>query len=54
MSIVWADPGTEQRAQALREITTRLLGESNPKQLDALIQQLTDIIHAQLLTCPPN
>jgi len=54
MSVVWADPTTEQRAQALREITTRLLVETNPKQLDALIKQLTNIIHAQLLTCPPN
>jgi hypothetical protein len=54
MSIVWGDPRTEQQLQALREISTRLLAETNPKRLDALIEQLTQIIQAQLLSCPPN
>ena len=54
MSIVWADPRTEEELRILREITTRLLVESNPKKLDALIDQLTQIVHAQLLMRAPN
>ena len=54
MTVVWGDPRTEQQLQALREITTRLLVETNPKQLEGLIERLTEIIHAQLLTSPPN
>jgi hypothetical protein len=54
MSIVWGDPKTEQQSQALREITTRLLVETNPHKLDALVDELTHIIQAQLLTFPPN
>jgi hypothetical protein len=54
MSIVWGDPKTEQQAQALRELTTRLLVESNPRRLDMLIEELTQILHAHLLTFPPN
>jgi hypothetical protein len=54
MSIVWGDPKTEQQAQALRELTTRLLVESNPQRLDMLIEELTQILHAHLLTFPPN
>jgi hypothetical protein len=54
MSIVWGDPKTEQQAQALRELTTRLLVESNQQRLDMLIEELTQILHAHLLTFPPN
>ena len=54
MTVVWADPKTAQQLQALREITTRLLVETNPKKLDALIEQLTHLIHVQRLTRPPN
>jgi len=54
MTVVWADPKTEKQLQMLREITTRLMVESNPKRLEALIEQLTNIVHAQLLSFPPN
>lgn len=54
MTVVWADPRSAQQLETLREITTRLLVETNPKKLDALIDQLTRLIHAQRLTRPPN
>jgi len=54
MSIVWADPRTEQQSRTLREITTRLLVETNPEKLDALVEQLTKIFHAQLLMRAPD
>jgi hypothetical protein len=41
---VWRDPKTEQQSQAMRELSTRLLVETDPKKLDALIQKMTRII----------
>lgn len=37
---VWSDPITELRSKALHELTTRLLVETDPKKLDALIGQM--------------
>jgi hypothetical protein len=38
----------------LREITGRLLVETDPHNLNDLIEQLTSIVEAQLRTRPPN
>jgi len=46
--IVWSDPVTEQQSQALRELATRLLAETDPKKLDALIQQVARIIEGKI------
>ena len=54
MSIVWTDPRTEQQMQTLREVTTRLLVETNPKKVDALLEQLTELVRIQLRTRPPD
>ena len=54
MSIVWGDPRTEEQSRVLREITARLLVETNPKKLDDLIEQVTQIFHAQLLMRAPD
>ena len=54
MTIVWADPRTEQQSETLREVTTRLLVETNPKKVDALIEQLAELVRIQLRTRPPN
>jgi len=54
MTVVWADPRTAQQLLTIQEVTTRLLVESNPEQLDVLIEQLTQLIHAQRLARPPN
>jgi hypothetical protein len=45
---VWPDPRTEQRSQVLRELTTRLLVETDPKERDALIEQMTPIVELQI------
>jgi hypothetical protein len=39
--IVWPDPRTEQQSQAVRE---RLLVETDPKKLNALVEQMTRIV----------
>jgi hypothetical protein len=51
---VWPDPRTEMRSLVLREITARLLIETDSQRLHTLIQELTDILEAQLRACPPN
>jgi hypothetical protein len=54
MSSVWPDPRSEMQALTLREISTRLLIETDPHKLSELIEQLTNIVEAQLRTRPPN
>jgi hypothetical protein len=45
---VWLDPKTEQQSQALHELTTRLLVETDPKKLDALIGRMTRIVEGSI------
>jgi hypothetical protein len=54
MTAVWPDPRSEIQALTLRKITALLLVETDPEKLDALVKQLTQIVEAQLRTCPPN
>ena len=54
MTAVWPDPRLEMQSRMLREITARLLVETDPNKLQKLIEQLTDIVQVQLLTRPPN
>ena len=42
------------QSRMLREITARLLVETDSQKLQKLIEQLTDIVQVQLLTRPPN
>jgi len=46
---VWPDPKTEQQSQAMRELSTRLLVETDPKKLNALIQKMTRIVESNIL-----
>jgi len=54
MTAVWPDPRLEMQSRMLREITARLLVETDPQELQRLIEQLTSIVEAQLRTRPPN
>ena len=54
MTAVWPDPRSEMQSLTLRELTARLLVETDPNKLQKLIEQLTDIVQVQLLTRPPN
>jgi hypothetical protein len=54
MTAVWPDPRSEVQVLALRELTARLLVETDPNELHKLIEQLTNIVEAQLRTRPPN
>jgi hypothetical protein len=45
---VWPDPRTEQQSQALREMTMRLLVETDPKELNALIEEMTQIVERHI------
>ena len=54
MSVLWPDPRLEMQSRMLREITARLLVETDPNELHKLIEQLTSIVEAQLRTRPPN
>jgi hypothetical protein len=54
MAAVWPDPRLEMQSRMLREITARLLVETDPQELQRLIEQLTSIVEAQLRTRPPN
>jgi hypothetical protein len=54
MAVVWPDPRLEMQLRMLREITARLLVESDPQELQRLIEQLTSIVEAQLRARPPN
>ena len=54
MAVVWPDPRLEMQSRMLREITARLLVETDPQELQRLIEQLTSIVEAQLRTRPPN
>jgi hypothetical protein len=54
MTEVWPDPKAEVRSQTLRDITARLLVETDPRELNNLIKQLTEIVEAQLRTHPPD
>jgi hypothetical protein len=51
---VWPDPRSEMQSLVLREITARLLIESDSQRLHTLIEELADILEAQLRRCPPN
>ena len=44
---VWPDPRSELQSQTLREITARLLVETDPGNLH-LVAQLTHIVEAQI------
>jgi len=54
MTAVWPDPRSEMLSLTLREITARLLVETDPNKLHELVEQLTTIVEAQLRTCPRN
>jgi hypothetical protein len=54
MALVWPDPRLEMQLRMLREITARLLVETDPNKLHKLIEQLTSIVEAQLRARPPN
>jgi hypothetical protein len=54
MTAVWPDPRLEMQSRMLREITARLLVETDSNKLHKLIEQLTSIVEAQLRTHPPN
>jgi len=54
MTAVWPDPRSEMQSLTLREITARLLVETDPNRLNKLIEQLTSIVEVQLRTRPPN
>ena len=45
---VWPDPMTEQQSKILRELTTRVLVETDAKKLEDLIQQMTRIIERHI------
>jgi hypothetical protein len=45
---VWPDPRSELQSQTLREITARLLCETDPEKLRALVAQLTHIVEAHI------
>jgi hypothetical protein len=45
---VWPDPRAEHLSQVLRELTTRLLVETDSKKLTALVEQMTRIVGGQL------
>ena len=45
---VWPDPRTQQQSQTLHELSTRLLVETDPKKLDALIQKMTRIVEGNI------
>jgi hypothetical protein len=45
---VWPDPRTEQLSQMVHELTTRLLVETDPKKLNELIEQMTQIVERQI------
>jgi hypothetical protein len=45
---VWSDPITELRSKALHELTTRLLVETDPKKLDALVEKMTRIVEGNI------
>ena len=54
MITVWPDPRSEMQSLTLREISARLLIETDPHKLNVLVVQLTNIVEAQLRTRPPN
>jgi len=54
MAVVWPDPRLEMQLRMIREITARLLVESDPQELQRLIEQLTSIVEAQLRVRQPN
>jgi hypothetical protein len=54
MTNLWPDLKEEMQSLTLREITARLLVETDPQELQRLIEQLTSIVEAQLRTRPPN
>jgi len=54
MTAVWPDPRSELQLLALREITARLLVETDSNKLHKLVEQLTSIVEAQLRVRQPN
>jgi hypothetical protein len=46
----WPDSKAEIQSLTIREITARLLVETDPNKLHKLIEQLTSIVEAQLRT----
>ena len=52
---VWQDPGEEsRRSQSLRDITARLLIETDQTEIYQLIGQLSRLVEAHLRAHPPN
>jgi hypothetical protein len=54
MTNLWPDPEAEIQLLTMREITARLLVETDPNKLHKLIEQLTSIVEAQLRTRSSN
>jgi hypothetical protein len=54
MIAVWPDLKSEMQSLTIREITARIFGETDPKKLHELVEQLRVIVEAQLRTHPPN
>ena len=51
---VWPDPKTEVQSLALRELAARLWEETDPIEIETLIDRLFDIVENQRRACPPN
>jgi hypothetical protein len=54
MTAVGPDPKSEMQSFAIRKITARMLLETDPEQLQELVEQLKVIVEAHLRPRPPN
>ena len=54
MTNLWPDPKAEIESLTLRELTARLLVETDQEELRRLIAQLTHIVEAQLRRRQPD
>jgi len=54
MTNLWPDTKAEIESLTLREISARLLVETDPYKLNVLVEQLTNIVEAQIRTQPTN
>jgi hypothetical protein len=54
VSEVWPNPKAKLRPQTLRDITARLSVETDPKERDNLLKQLTRMVEARLREHPPD
>ena len=53
-SEAWKKPKAEMRTQTLSDITARLSVETDPKERDNLLKQLTRMVEDQLREHPPD